>query len=104
MVKPHLHVRADLRSSNAMKALALAALVAACGNPGLAPISYRAESALLCLPRHADPRARGPVLSRPARPTPAARTVERADAPPAATGGKPQPPPPAPTGIDCFYI
>lgn len=76
-----------------MKALvvvsALGAFGAACGNPGLAPISYRADSAWLCLPGHADP---------------CARELKMVDALPDGTRGTPQPPQPAPTGIDCFYV
>ncbi|MEP6861858.1 MAG: DUF3089 domain-containing protein [Deltaproteobacteria bacterium] len=73
-----------------MKALVLAAsaLGIACGNPGLAPISYRSDSAWLCVPGHADP---------------CARDLTTADVRPDGSRGTRQPPP-APGGIDCFYV
>jgi pimeloyl-ACP methyl ester carboxylesterase len=73
-----------------MKALALTgvALGVACGNPGLAPISYRADSAWLCLPGRADP---------------CARDLTTVDVRPDGSRGT-RKPPPAPGGIDCFYI
>jgi len=71
-----------------MKALAIAIVVGACGNPGLAPISYRADTAWLCLPGRPDPCARD-LTTIDLRPD-GSRGIRQAT--------------PAPTGIDCFYI
>ena len=74
-----------------MKALALALLISAgtCGNPGLAPISYRADSAWLCQPGRADP---------------CAREIKMTNALPGGALSTPPPAQPAATGVDCFYV
>lgn len=91
MVKPHLHVRTYLRCSTAVKlaGVAVLALTAGCGNPVLAPMSYRAASAWLCQPGRADPCAR-PIQMVDELPDGSRATHRIAD--------------PTPRAIDCFYI
>jgi len=73
-----------------MKGLAVALVVlASCGNPPLAPMSYRADSAWLCLPGRADP---------------CARELEMIDELPNGAHGTAQTVQSAPTRIDCFYV
>ncbi|HEY6036809.1 MAG TPA: DUF3089 domain-containing protein [Kofleriaceae bacterium] len=63
--------------------------LAACGGPGLAPISYRADSAWLCLPGRADP---------------CAREIQMIDELPNGSHGAAQTVQTTPAGIDCFYV
>lgn len=73
-----------------MKLLGLAVLALfACGNPALAPISYRAGSSWLCLP---------------GRPDPCARPIEMVDVLPDGSRGTRHAEATTPHAIDCFYI
>ncbi|MEO6772007.1 MAG: DUF3089 domain-containing protein [Kofleriaceae bacterium] len=71
-----------------MKAWLIGALAVACGNPVLAPMSYRADTSWLCLPGRADP---------------CARDLTTIDVRPDGSRGMRQPTRPL-HGIDCFYV